>query len=186
MKAICVYCGSSSDIGVVYKEAAKELGQCLIKRNCELIYGGSNLGLMGIVANTVLSGGGQVTAVMPKDLEKRAGHGNSAKLIVVDDMHQRKQKMFELADGFIALPGGFGTLDEIFEMLTWRCLGYHEKPCGFLNVDGYFDHLLNFLDHSSAQGFIKPEHRELAFSRVNIPDLMECFQELQIRNADKF
>lgn len=175
MKTICVYCGSRKGTDPAYLQAARDLGEHLSTLNIELVYGGSDLGLMGILASSVLHNNGEVTAVMPLDLKEKAGHKEGTKLIVVDTMHQRKQKMFELADAFIALPGGLGTLDEIFEMLAWSQLGYNTKPCGFLNINGYFDSLLSFLDNASAKGFMEPEHRTLAFATNSIPDLMERF-----------
>lgn len=183
MKSICVYCGASLGFDSIYGEVAKSLGRYLAENSIKLIYGGSDLGLMGIVANSVLANKGKVTAIMPLDLKNRGGHDNESELIVVDTMHQRKQKMFDLSDAFIVLPGGFGTLDEIFEMLTWKQLGYHRKPCGFLNVNGYFDYLFSFLDHTLGQGFIRPVHREMAFATDNISDLINQFLKLNLKQG---
>jgi uncharacterized protein (TIGR00730 family) len=175
MKAICVYCGSNPGRSPIYQDTARELGLYFAINDIKLIYGGSDLGLMGALANSVLDNGGKVTAVITADLKARSPHDNSSELIIVDTMHQRKQKMSELADAFIAMPGGFGTLDEMFEMLTWRQLGYHSKSCGFLNVNMYFYHLLLFLNESSREGFLKKEHRPLAFFAESIEGMMEEF-----------
>lgn len=172
MKKICVFCGASAGLNPDFHQSASDLGKYLAENELELIYGGSDLGLMGVLANAVRNAGGKVTAVMPLDLKELIGHEYEAELIVVNTLQQRKQQMFDLADAFIALPGGFGTLDEIFEMLTWSQLGYHVKPCGFLNVSGYFNDLLNFLDYSQSQGFVKPEDRRLALAADNIPVLV--------------
>ena len=173
MRRVCVYCGSRIGNDPIYSKFAKDLGWHLAACEIDLVYGGSDMGLMGMVASSVLGNKGKVTAVMPVDLREKAGHKEGTELILVDTMHQRKQQMSDLADAFIVLPGGYGTLDEIFEMLAWRQLNYHTKPCGFLNVNGYFDYLLKFLNHASGEDFIKPEHRALAFAANNVPDLMK-------------
>lgn len=184
MKRICVYCGSSLGINSAHQNMARQLGKYLAISNIELVYGGSDMGLMGAIANSVLQNNGKVTAIMPTDLHKRCAHDNESELIIVDTMHARKHKMFQLSDAFIALPGGFGTLDEMFEMLTWSQLGYHKKPCGFLNIDGYYDGLLKFLDRSHCQEFIREEHRALALSDSTIEGLMSKFHSFlkQVNN----
>ncbi len=162
MKRVCVNCGSSPGARPEYIGAAKNLGKTLAESGIDLVYGGAEVGLMGAVADAVLEGGGSVIGVIPKFLDDRVGHAHLSELHVVENMHQRKEKMVRLSDGFIAAPGGMGTLEEIFEALTWAQLGLHGKPCGFLNVEGYYDHLLGFLDHAMDQRFIKQVHRDMA------------------------
>lgn len=160
MKRVCVYCGSSPGSMPDYMQAASDLGKALVKRKMDLVYGGASVGTMGEIARTVLAAGGDVTGVMPKGLvEKEIAFKGLTDLRVVDDMHQRKSLMNQISDGFIAMPGGLGTLEEIFEALTWAQLGLHEKPCGLLNVCGYYDKLVEFLDHGVEQGFVKTEYR---------------------------
>jgi len=152
MRTLCVYCGSNAGGSPAYAEAAKALGTRLAKDGLRLVYGGGNVGLMGIIANAVLEAGGDVTGVIPGQLvEWEVAHQGVTELIVVDSMHQRKQRMFELSDGFVALPGGFGTLDEMFEMLTWRQLGLSRKPCAFLDVDGFWQPLMDMLERMLAR-----------------------------------
>ncbi len=162
MKTICVYCGSSPGILPDYRESARKLGYEMASRGLGLVYGGASIGVMGAVADAVLERGGTVTGVIPKSLATReVSHGGLDELIVVSSMHERKAKMAELSDGFIALPGGWGTIEEIFEMLTWAQLGFHEKPCGLLNVAAYFDHLFAFIEHSIEHQFVKQAHRPM-------------------------
>lgn len=179
MKKICVYCGSRPGNNPLFAAAAREVGEFLAAEKIDLVYGGSNRGLMGIVSSAVRQNGGQVHAIMPESLHKLAGHDNDAELTVVNTMHERKFKMFQQSDAFIALPGGFGTLDEMFEMLTWGQLGDHRKPCGFLNVAGYYNSLLNFLDQSVYEEFVSVQHRMLAIVGENIFDLMERFKKFE-------
>jgi len=158
-KAICVYCGANAGVSPGYAEAARALGRALVERNLSLVYGGGNVGLMGIIADEVLRLGGEVTGVIPTALvEREVGHTGLTRQFIVKDMHERKAMMAQLADGFIAMPGGMGTLEELFEMLTWSQLGIHAKPIGLLNVDGFYDHLIGFIQHASEQGFIRPQH----------------------------
>lgn len=165
MKRVCVFCGSSSGARPEYAAAARALAQLLAARGLGLVYGGGNIGLMGIVADAMLEAGGEVTGVIPRSLlVKEVGHRGITDLRVVETMHERKALMSELADAFIALPGGFGTLDEFFEILTWAQLGFHGKPCGLLNVAGYFDHMLMALDHAVAERFLRPQHRALVLA----------------------
>lgn len=162
MKTICVFCGSSPGALPAYREAAETLGKLLASRGIGLVYGGGSVGLMGIIADAVLHSGGSVTGVIPRDMaEKGVAHNALTELQYVADMHERKTRMFSLSDAFITLPGGLGTLEEIFEVVTWAQLGYHTRPCGFLNITGYYDHLVAFLDHAAGQGFIGRAHREM-------------------------
>ena len=155
LKAICVYCGSSPGASPLYIQAAQDLGREIAERGIRLVYGGASVGLMGAVAKAALAAGGKVTGIIPRALfEQEVAFKNLDDLIVVDSMHIRKAKMAELADGFIALPGGYGTFDEFFEVLTWAQLGLHAKPCGLLNINHYYDHLLAFLDHSVNEMFV--------------------------------
>jgi uncharacterized protein (TIGR00730 family) len=159
LRRICVYCGSNAGNDPAHRAAAHDLGAFLARSGIGLVYGGGNVGLMGSVADGALSQNGEVIGVIPKSLmEKELGHGGVTELHVVTSMHERKQMMVDLSDGFIALPGGFGTLDELFETLTWLQLSFHDKPVGLLNVGGFFDGLIEFIDHMSRSGFLKPEH----------------------------
>lgn len=162
MKSICVFCGSASGNHPEYLNIAKELGNYFSQQNIQLIYGGGSIGIMGAIARAVMDSGGQVTGVIPKKLaEKNVGLTEITRLEVVDTMHDRKFRMAELADAFIALPGGIGTLEELFESLTWLQLGYHSKPCGLLNTEGYYDLLIEFLHSSVKAGFLRKEHLEM-------------------------
>lgn len=160
MKRICVFCGSSNGVSEDYGAAAAALGQELAGRGIGLVYGGASVGLMGKVANAVLAAGGEAIGVIPKALvREEVVHTGLTDLRIVDSMHARKAEMEQLSDGFVALPGGFGTLEEFVEMLTWLQLRIHAKPCGLLNVNGYYDHFVRFLDHAVEQGFLKSKHR---------------------------
>jgi uncharacterized protein (TIGR00730 family) len=162
MKRICVFCGSSPGRSKSYAAAASALGRLLASRGIGLVYGGASVGLMGTLANAVLEAGGDVIGVIPQSLVKyEVAHRGLPDLRVVATMHERKAMMAELADGFIALPGGNGTLDEFFEVLTWAQLGEHSKPCGLLDIEGYYSHLLAFLDHAVDERFLRPEHRTM-------------------------
>jgi uncharacterized protein (TIGR00730 family) len=162
MKTICVYCGSSPGLLPDYRESARQLGFELADRGLGLVYGGASVGVMGAVADAVLERGGKVTGVIPRSLATReVSHTGLDQLFVVGSMHERKAKMAELSDGFIALPGGWGTIEEIFEMLTWAQLGFHEKPCGLLNVASYYDSLFAFLESAIEQRFVKEEYRPM-------------------------
>lgn len=163
MKRVCVFCGSNSGANPAYAAAADRLGRLLAERGLTLVYGGGNVGLMGILADAAVEAGGQVVGVIPEAMLKwEVGHPNLAELRVVASMHERKAAMAELADAFIALPGGVGTLEEVFEIWTWGQLGLHAKPLGFLDVAGYFERLHAFLDHMADEGFVKPRHRQMA------------------------
>lgn len=159
LRRICVYCGSSPGSDPAHRAAAHALGAFLARSGLGLVYGGGNVGLMGAVADGALSEKGEVIGVIPQSLmEKELGHDGVMQLHVVGSMHERKQMMVDLSDGFIALPGGFGTLDELFETLTWLQLSFHDKPVGLLNMGGFFDGLIDFISHMSRSGFVKPEH----------------------------
>ena len=162
MKRVCVYCGSSPGADPAFGLAADQLGRALASRGLSLVYGGGSVGLMGRLADSVLAHGGHVIGVIPAGLvRKEVAHLGLPDLHVVATMHERKSRMADLAEAFVALPGGMGTLDEMFEMLTWGQLGLHSRPCAFLDVAGYFQPLLAFLDHAVTARFIKPEHRSM-------------------------
>ena len=162
MKRVCVFCGSSKGKDKIYVEAAKELGILLAQKDLELIYGGGSVGLMGEMADAMLKIGGRVTGVIPRFLyDWEVGHDGVTELIIVHSMHERKQKMAEMSDAFIALPGGYGTLEELSEILTWIQLNLIQKPVGLLNINGFFDHFIHQLDHMVKEGFLKTTNREL-------------------------
>lgn len=172
IKSICIYCGSSPGRLDAYGLAACALANALVSRNIRLVYGGAGIGLMGLVADQVLELGGEAIGVIPKALaHKEVAHKNLTELHVTESMHERKMLMAELSDGFIALPGGIGTLEELFEIWTWAQLGFHNKPCGLLNVEGYYDSLIGFLDHVLAEQFVKKEHHALLIVETN-PDVL--------------
>lgn len=174
MKRITVFCGSSSGTEEIYTSQAALLGQKLAKRNIELVYGGAKVGLMGAVADGVLNAGGKAIGVLPNFLRsKEIAHPALTQLILVDTMHERKTKMNDLCDGVIALPGGFGTLDELFEMLTWGQLGLHKKPIAILNIDGYFDALIIFIQTMTDKGLLKEVNRQMLLISSDIDDLLE-------------
>lgn len=187
MKRVCVFCGSRPGVGEVYVDAAVQLGRLLASRGIELVYGGGNVGLMGILADAVMEAGGRVIGVMPDFLvRKEIAHQGITSLEIVTTMHERKQRMAELSDGFVALPGGFGTLDELCEVLTWAQLGIHAKPCALLNVDGFFDPFVDFLAHAARQGFIKPLHLEMLLCDRNPAALLARMQAFQPVYSDKW
>lgn len=162
---ICVFCGSSTGRNPIYLSAAAALANELVARGISIVYGGGKAGLMGVIAETALAAGGEVIGVMPRDLvDKERAHLSLTQLYVVASMHERKALMAELADAFIALPGGYGTFEEFCEVLTWTQLGLHRKPCGILNVHGYYNALLNLFDHALDEEFVRPEHREMVIS----------------------
>jgi len=187
MKNICVYCGSSPGRQAVYREAARLLGHELADRGLGLVYGGASIGVMGAVADAVLEQGGKAIGVIPHSLAtKEVSHGGLDELIVVTSMHERKARMAELSDGFIALPGGWGTIEEIFEMLTWAQLGFHEKPCGLLNVSSYYDHLSAFLEIAIDQQFVKQEHRPMIIMEQNPGTLLDRFSVYRAPRVKKW
>ncbi len=162
MRSVCVFCGSSPGKNPGYLAAATAMGRLVAERNARLIYGGARVGLMGAVADAALAAGGEVIGILPEALAaKELAHTSLTRLEVVASMHERKARMAELSDGFVALPGGAGTLEEIFEIWTWGQLGFHGKPAGFLNVAGYYDGLSTFLDHTVEAAFVKPVHRDM-------------------------
>ena len=172
LRSVTVFCGSSSGLEPSYEAAAVAMGETLVERGIDVVYGGGSVGLMGVVADTVLAGGGSVTGVIPRHLwEKEVGHATLTELLIVESMHERKMEMATRADAFIALPGGVGTLEELFEVITWTQLGLHEKPAGILDVDGFYTPLLGFLDHTVDAGFVKPEHRGI-LSAAKDPGLL--------------
>lgn len=176
MQRICVYAGSNVGVRQEYQEAARALGQELVARSLGLVYGGGHVGLMGVLADTVLAGGGEVIGVMPAALfPKEVAYRNVTQFYEVGSMHERKAMMAELADGFIALPGGFGTYDELFEMITWSQIGLHSKPVGLLNVAGFFEPLLALVRHSSNEGFISPTHVNLILQKETPAALLDTF-----------
>ncbi len=177
---VCVFCGSSGGFSEVYRSAAVELGRFLSEQGLGLVYGGGRIGLMGVVADAVLAQGGQVIGVIPQPMIAREiWHSGLTELRVVPSMHARKSLMAELADAFIALPGGFGTFEEFCEMVTWSQLGIHRKPCGLLNVDGYYDPLLQMFDRAVAEGFLKRENRELVLAAPDSRRLLEQMQAFE-------
>lgn len=172
MTSICVFCGSSLGASTVYRDGAIALGQALGRRGHRLVYGGGKVGLMGVIADSVLAAGGEVLGIIPEELQrKEIAHLGLTELRLTGSMHERKAAMAEEADGFIALPGGFGTLDELCEILTWAQLGIHAKPIGLLDIDDFFTHLEAFFGFAVDQGFIKPEHRALLM-RESAPDAL--------------
>lgn len=176
MKRVCVFCGSNSGANPAYAEAARALGRLLVKRGLELVYGGGNVGLMGIVAETAMQAGGTVIGIIPESLMRlEVGARHISELHVVGSMHERKAMMAELSDAFIALPGGIGTMEELFEVWTWGQLGLHSKPAAFLDVAGYYDHLHTFLDHMVAEGFLKPRHRQMVAVSSDAARLLDGF-----------
>jgi uncharacterized protein (TIGR00730 family) len=186
MKSLCVYCGSASGLTPRYAEAARELACTLVERHIALVYGGGNVGLMGVIADEVMRLGGHTTGVIPGALlDREVGHRGLSRLHVVKDMHERKAMMAELSDGFIAMPGGIGTLEELFEVLTWSQLGFHDKPIGILNVDGYYDALLAFMQHTITQGFLKPNHASLLMVETEPPALLNRFASFEAQPHDK-
>lgn len=187
MKRVCVYCGSSNGARQSYIEAARALGTSLVRRGFGLVYGGSNVGLMGALADTVLAQGGEVIGIIPEPLvTKEVAHRGLSDLRVVGSMHERKALMAELADAFIALPGGFGTLEEFCEIVTWVQLGLHRKPCGLLNVEGYYDGLLSFFNHAVAEGFVKPEYRSVVLTDSGADDLLEKISRYEVPPLHKW
>lgn len=180
LRRICVYCASSTGTNEHLTAATRTLGEQLVERNIELVYGGGAVGLMGLVADTVMAAGGAVTGVIPTGLFPiEVAHTGLTRLVEVNSMHERKTEMIRLADGFIALPGGFGTLEEVAEVLTWAQLGMHRKPVGFLNVDGFYDQLLAFFDRCVSDQVLKPKNRELVLCEADPGKLLDAFADYQ-------
>ena len=186
-RKICVFCGSNLGIRPVYRTAAERLASLLVRRGIDLVYGGGNIGLMGVLADTVLASGGKVTGVIPESLMAReVGHRGLAELRVVSSMHERKALMSDLSDAFIALPGGFGTFEEFCEVVTWSQLGIHEKPCGLLNVNGYYDPLLRLFDNAVREGFLHPDNRALVLDAGDPEHLLEKMAAFEPTRAAKW
>jgi uncharacterized protein (TIGR00730 family) len=186
IKSLCVYCGASVGTLPVYTDAARVLATAMVEQDIALVYGGGNVGLMGIIADEVLQRGGEVTGVIPTALvDREVGHQGLTRLHVVETMHQRKAMMAELADGFIAMPGGIGTLEELFEVLTWSQLGFHDKPVGLLNVHGFYDGLITFIDHVAAHGFLRTHHRKLLMHDADTRGLLTQFSEWKSGATDQ-
>ena len=186
MKTICVFCGSRLGNRPAYREAALAMGKAIAQQGCNLVYGGGNVGLMGLVADAVLEGGGQVVGVIPEFLSaKEVAHDRITELYVVNSMHERKALMAELSDAFITLPGGFGTLEEFCEILSWAQLGLHQKPQGLLNVEGYYTPLLELFDRTVAEGFVQPTFRHLVVSAADPESLLSKLQSYQPPAVEK-
>ncbi|MEM8946493.1 MAG: TIGR00730 family Rossman fold protein [Planctomycetota bacterium] len=187
MNSICLYCGSSFGAGDVYSAAAKELARELVRREIQLVYGGARVGTMGVLADSVLEAGGRVTGVIPEALvDKEVAHDGLTELFVTPSMHERKTKMADLAEGFVALPGGIGTLEELFEIWTWAQLGFHRKPVGVLNVDNFYQPLIELVDHAVGQGFVKPMHREILAVEADVAALLDRLEGYSPPNGDKW
>ena len=187
MKRITVFCGSSFGTEDIYKSHATLLGQTLAKQNIELVYGGAKVGLMGAIADGVLSEGGKVIGILPNFLKsKEIAHEHLTELILVDSMHERKTKMNELCDGVIAMPGGFGTLEEFFEMLTWAQLGLHKKPIAILNIDGFYDSLIIFMQTMVDKGFLKEVNQQMLLVSDNIDELLNKMKEYVAPTVEKW
>jgi uncharacterized protein (TIGR00730 family) len=186
MKRVCVNCGSSPGFDEVYRAAARELGNALVRRKIVLVYGGAEVGLMGEVANTVMETGGSAIGVIPQALADKVSHRGLTELHIVSSMHERKQMMHDLSDAFIALPGGYGTIEEITELLTWAQLGIHQKPVGLINVSGYYDSFLSFLDHAVSEGFMKQEHRAMLFVSEEPEALLDHFMAYEPPTVEKW
>jgi uncharacterized protein (TIGR00730 family) len=183
---ICVFCGTNSGARPAYEVAARELGRVLAEQQIELVYGGASVGIMGELADSVQEHGGHVTGIIPQQLmEKEAAHTGIRDLIVVASMHQRKSQMADMSDGFIALPGGIGTLEGFFEILTWGQLGIHAKPSGILNIEGYFDGLAGFLDHAVQEGFFTEAHRDAILMESDPGKLLDRMRSYSAPEGEK-
>jgi uncharacterized protein (TIGR00730 family) len=187
MQRLCVFCGSNPGASPNYIEAARQIAKALVTRGLELVYGGGSIGVMGALADSVIEQGGKVIGIIPRPLwDREVGHGGLTELRLVKTIHERKALMTELADGFIALPGGIGTLEEFFEIWTWAQLGIHTKPCGLLNVSGYFDSLLAFLEHAVSEKFILDRHREMVLVEANVETLLERLMAYRAPDVPKW
>jgi uncharacterized protein (TIGR00730 family) len=187
MKRICIFCGSNSGVRPAYAAAAAELARFLTKLGIGIVYGGGNIGLMGVLADAAMAAAGEVIGVIPQALfAKEVGHTGITDLRIVGSMHERKALMAELADGFIAMPGGWGTFDEFCEILTWAQLGLHNKPCGILNTENYYDTLLAMFDHSVAEGFLKREYRSMVIIGSAPEELVARMQDYRAPSLEKW
>jgi uncharacterized protein (TIGR00730 family) len=184
---LCVFCGSNAGHDPIYLATARALGEAMARSGIDLIYGGASVGLMGAVADAALASGGHVTGVMPQALvDKEIAHRSLSDLRVVGSMHERKALMAELADGFIAMPGGLGTFEELFEVWTWAQLGYHKKPCALLNAGGFYDKLADFLDDVVERGFVKPVHRSMLIVESDPYALIEAIHAYEPPKVEKW
>ena len=187
VRRLCVFCGSSAGRDPAYRQLAEALGRTLAERGIGLVYGGGRVGLMGALADAAMAAGGEVIGVIPQALlDREIGHPGLTELRVVDSMHERKALMAELAGGFVALPGGIGTLEELFEVWTWAQLGLHAKPCGVLDADGFYAPLLGFLDHLVEAGFVWPAHRAMLVSAATPDTLLSAFEAYQPPGVEKW
>lgn len=187
MRALCVFCGSSSGARPAYADLARVMGQAVAARGLGLVYGGARVGLMGVVADACMAAGGRVTGVMPKSLvEREIAHSGLAELHEVASMHERKAMMADLSDGFVAMPGGAGTLEELFEVWTWGQLGYHDKPVAFLNTESYFDPLIAFIDHAVAEGFLRREHADMILVETDPDRMLDAIAAWRPRHVAKW
>ncbi|HYJ12525.1 MAG TPA: TIGR00730 family Rossman fold protein [Thermomicrobiales bacterium] len=187
MQSICVFCGSSIGALDIYRDDAKRMGNAIARRGMRLVYGGGKVGLMGVLADAALQAGGEVLGIIPEALMlKEVGHGSLTELVVTGTMHERKAAMADAADAFVALPGGFGTFDELCEILTWGQLGIHQKPVGLLDTAGFFSQLTTFFDFVERQGFVRPEHRELLLESTEPDLLLDQLAAWEPRNVAKW
>ena len=187
IERVCVFCGSNGGTDPAYVTAAADTGRFLASQGVGIVFGGGRVGLMGKIADTVMEEGGSVTGIIPRSLaEKEVAHEHLSELHIVGSMHERKAMMAELSDGFIAMPGGFGTFEEICEMITWTQLGFQIKPCGILNVHGYYDDLISLFDNATEKGFIRPEHRELVLVGETIEELFDAMTGFEPPGLDKW
>lgn len=187
LRRVAVFCGSNVGTDPAYSHAARDLGELLVERGIDLVYGGGHVGLMGVVADAVLAGGGEVTGVIPQDLwDKEVGHRGLTELLIVDSMHERKLAMADRADAFVALPGGVGTFEELFEAITWTQLGIHAKPAGLLDVAGFYRPLLDFLDSTVDAGFLRPGHRAMVRSATEPAALLDALAAWEPVDAPKW
>ena len=187
IKNLCVFCGSSVGRLEIYRKQAVKLAEFMLSQNITLVYGGANVGLMGILADTMLAGGGKVIGVMPKSLvEREVAHAGLTEMHIVEGMQERKALMADLSDAFVALPGAYGTLDELFEVLTWNQLGIVNKPIGLVNLDGFFNPLLQMLDHAVAEKFLRPEHRNLLLTGTDFGQLIRDLEDFRPSTAEKW
>ncbi|WP_221563491.1 TIGR00730 family Rossman fold protein [Alkalihalobacillus sp. TS-13] len=184
--SICVFCGSSFGTSPVYREQVKKLGSLLAENKVKLVYGGGNSGLMGELAHAVMSNGGEATGIIPRKIYEQVDHLELSELKIVDTMHERKALMYELADAFIALPGGIGTMEEMFEVMTWNQLGYHLKPLGLFNIDHYYDPLHQMLYHMYDQGFVKKQHLDQTVIQENAVELLQRLNQQEVTSIDKW
>jgi uncharacterized protein (TIGR00730 family) len=187
LKTICVFCGSNPGVRAEYTQAAISLARFLVAEKIRIVYGGGNVGLMGVLADAALAEGGHVIGVIPDALvAKERAHRRLPEMKIVRSMHERKALMADLSDAFIAMPGGYGTFEEFCEVLTWTQLGLHQKPCGLLNVEGFYDPLLRMFDHAVAEGFLKPPHRSMVLSESRPEPLVSRLRESELPSVDKW